>query len=259
AALGLSAGRVAAPRGMAIELRVNAESMAPDGTARPAGGAVTAFEPPCGPGIRVDSAAHVGYRPGARFDSLLAKVIVSTRSGALPELAAKARRALAELRIAGVATNAAFLQSVLGHPDVAAGRVDTAFVDAHAAELAASTGQEPPVAPGAGAKLVGARVDPNDPLAVLVHGRSEPPAPGALDAEPPADVADGGAARAAATDGAVAVVAPMQGTIVSVTAREGEAVRAGDEVLVMEAMKMEHVIAAHVSGVVRAIAVARGD
>jgi acetyl/propionyl-CoA carboxylase alpha subunit len=265
AALGLDLGRVPEPRGMALEARINMETMAPDGTARPAGGTLTAFELPSGPGIRVDTFGYAGYRTSPRFDSLLAKLVVSSRSGELAAVAAKAYRALCELKIAGVPTNAPFLQSLLRHPELLAGRLHTGFVEAHVSELLGADATahrrlffEPPAA----TRLVGARVDPDDPLAVLAHGKSASSTPGADAAGvsgAPDPVDGAGAAEAAAPENTVPVLAPMQGTIVSVSAREGETVRAGGEVLAMEAMKMEHVIQARTGGVVRSIAVAPGD
>ena len=59
-----------------MQLRVNMETMNADGSVRPAGGTLTAFEPPIGPGIRVDAFGYSGYATNPRFDSLLAKVIV---------------------------------------------------------------------------------------------------------------------------------------------------------------------------------------
>ena len=64
-----------APRGCAMQARVNLETMTADGAVRPAGGALTAYEPPSGPGVRVDGFGYAGYRTSARYDSLLAKVI----------------------------------------------------------------------------------------------------------------------------------------------------------------------------------------
>jgi acetyl/propionyl-CoA carboxylase alpha subunit/acetyl-CoA carboxylase carboxyltransferase component len=264
AALGLGPGQVPEPRGMAIEVRINMETMAPDGTARPGGGTLTAFEPPSGPGIRVDTFGYPGYRTSPRFDSLLAKLIVSARSGELADVAAKAYRALCEFRIAGVPTNAAFLQSLLRHPALLGNRMHTGFVEEHMTELLRSDAAhrrlyfEPP----APIPRVGARVDPDDPLAVLVHGKSAPSiaSPGPSEVPEAGDLATGVTAKeTVAPEGTVPLVAPVPGTVVSVSAREGDTLRAGDEVLVMEAMKMEHVIQAHTSGTVRAITVARGD
>ncbi|MEX2230349.1 MAG: carboxyl transferase domain-containing protein, partial [Dehalococcoidia bacterium] len=118
----------------------------------------------------------------------------------------------------------------------------------------------PPAAaapPAPGPVRAGARVDAGDPLAVLAHGKSgasapQPSAAAAL-ASPPAPP------HAEAPAGTVAVTSPMQGTIVGIDVAEGDLVRAGQQVLVMEAMKMEHVVAATTSGEVRQVAVAAGD
>jgi acetyl/propionyl-CoA carboxylase alpha subunit/acetyl-CoA carboxylase carboxyltransferase component len=262
-ALGLDQAQVPAPRGMALEARINMETMTADGAARPGGGTLVAFEPPSGPGIRVDTFGYAGYRTSLRFDSLLAKVIVSSRSGELASLAAKAYRALCEFRIAGVPTNLAFLQGLLRHPELVAGRLHTGFVEAHAAGLVSEDAAHRRLffEPVAATRRVGARVDPDDPLAVLVHGKSVPSATdtGVTIPDAPEPVDGPGGVETPAPENTVPVLAPMPGTIVSVTAREGAMVRAGEEVLVMEAMKMQHVIEARGSGKVRAIAVALGD
>jgi acetyl-CoA carboxylase carboxyltransferase component/biotin carboxyl carrier protein len=245
-----------------VELRINMETMAADGTARPAGGTLGAFEPPSGPGIRVDTFAYAGYRTSPRFDSLLAKLIAWSRSGDPAVAMDRAYRALCEFRIAGVPTNTAFLQSLLRHPEVRAGRLHTGFVDEHLGGLlgadAAAHRRLYFEAP-APARGVGARVDPNDPLAVLAHGKAAAEAgDGRADGAGASGGQEGGLAPVPPA-GTAGVFAPMQGTIIGVAAREGEAVRAGDDLLVMEAMKMEHVIQAQVGGIVRSVLVAKGD
>jgi acetyl/propionyl-CoA carboxylase alpha subunit len=263
-ALGLDQARVPSPRGMAIQVRVNLETMAADGGARPGGGTLAVFEPPSGPGIRVDTFGYAGYRANPRFDSLLAKLIASSRSGELGAVAGKAYRALCEFKTSGVPTNIAFLQNILGHREFLAGRFDTGFVDAHAAELAGpgdGVHRRLFFEPALATRQVGARVDPGDPLAVLVHGKSATPPSGA-DAIAAGGLAplDGAAhVERPGPEGTVPLLAPMQGTVVSVTVPEGALVRAGQEVLVMEAMKMQHVIEARAGGRVRMIAVAPGD
>ncbi|HEY3889066.1 MAG TPA: biotin carboxylase N-terminal domain-containing protein, partial [Caulobacteraceae bacterium] len=127
--LNLRQPEVPAPRGVAIQVRVNLETMAADGTARPAGGLLTAYETPSGPGVRVDGFGYPGYRTSLRFDSLLAKLIAHAGAGGVAEAARKARRALAEFTITGSATNIAFLRALLGHPAFAAGEIDTSFVE----------------------------------------------------------------------------------------------------------------------------------
>ncbi len=76
AALGLTQADAPAPRGYAMQLRVNMETMDETGATQPTGGTLTAFDPPSGPGVRVDSFGYTGYRTSAAFNSLLAKVIV---------------------------------------------------------------------------------------------------------------------------------------------------------------------------------------
>src|SRR5262249_44440145 len=119
AELGLADGAAPRPRGVAVQARVNLETMTADGGARPSGGVLRAYEPPAGPGVRVDGFGYGGSRTSARYDSLLAKVIVHAPD--LPAAAAKAYRALCEFRVAGPATNLSFLQAVLQHEDFAAG------------------------------------------------------------------------------------------------------------------------------------------
>jgi acetyl/propionyl-CoA carboxylase alpha subunit len=240
AELGL-AERVPPPRGTAVEARVNMETMTADGSVKPSGGTITAFEPPTGPGVRVDTFARAGYTTSPRFDSLLAKVIVHV-DGDWAAAAAKAARALGELRIDGVATNVGLLRALLAHPDVVANRIHTRFVEEHAAELLAASAPAPP---GRSSGLAGARVDTIDPLSVLHHGKSAPVAP--VDPLATADDAPG------------TVRSALQGTIVGVDVREGDLVRAGAPLLVMEAMKMEHVVAAPVGGRVLSVEVAVGD
>ncbi len=245
AELGLEQAQVPAPRGFAVQVRVNAETIAPDGRVRPAGGVLATFEPPTGPGVRVDSYGYGGYRTNPRFDSLLAKVVARTTTGSFADALARAARALDEFRVEGVATNITFLRRLLDHPAVAAHRVDTRFVEEHTAEFAADDEHAAPSPPVPG--LAGARVDPIDPLAVLAHGKSAlPPGTAAADLD-------------VTPDGVIAIAAPMQGTIVSLDVQEGAAVHAGQALLVMESMKMEHVVAAEVGGVVREVLIAVGD
>lgn len=261
---GLAAGRVPPARGSAMQLRINMERLERDGAVRPSTGTIAVFEPPTGPGVRVDTLAYSGYRTSASFDSLLAKLVVHADTGDFATLAAAARRRLGELRIEGVETNAAFLAALLAEPEVTAGRMTTRFVDEHVARLveaAAAIAPEPffaeAVPPSAPARpaTVGTRVDHVDPLAVVQHGKSS-------GAPARAGVPEQAASTPAEIDapaGTTAVRAPMQGTVVSVAVGEGQEVATGAPLLVMEAMKMEHVVVAPLAGICRGIAVAGGD
>ncbi len=220
--LGLVQTEVPAPRGFAIQARVNAEAVHPDGSVRAVSGTLSRFEPPTGPGIRVDTAAEAGYAPNPRFDSLLAKVIAHSASPSFEVTARKAARALADLRIEGIATNAGLLSAIITHRDFIAADITTGFIEQHAGEIAAAL--PPP---------------PTPPVAV---GNSR--AASTEDAAPP---------------GTRTVRSPMLGTIVSVAVATGDLVAAGRELLVMDALKMQHVVPAPESGRIARIDVEVGQ
>ncbi|MEM7403848.1 MAG: carboxyl transferase domain-containing protein [Pseudomonadota bacterium] len=249
--LGLEQSQVAEPRGAALQARVNLETMQPDGSVHPTGGVLSTYEPPSGPGVRVDGYGYAGYRTNPRFDSLLAKVIVHTKTDDLTRLAAKAARVLAEFRLTGVRSNIAFLQSVLGCPELSTGGVHTNFVtDNIEALLARDPGPTKwfePIPPGDARRELPA-IDKADPLAIVTLGKHPP---GASDAA--------AATNADAPDGTLALNAPMQGTVVALMVAQGAAVHPGDEVMVLEAMKMQHSISTEVAGIVSAFAVAEGE
>ena len=240
-----------APWGTAIQTRVNLETMEADGGARPGGGEITAFEPPAGPGLRVDHFGYAGYRTSPRYDSMLAKVIVHSPSDNMSDCAAKAGRALSEFRLDGVPSNLAFLQAALARPEWENYGFDVAFIERESATLveAAVDMPRPHFGPeddggAVAARLAGAKVDEADPLAVLDHGRAQTSADSAN------DLSD--------EDGHV-LLAPMQGSIVSIAVEPGDEVWGGRVVLIMESMKMEHEVAVETSGVVRGINIAAGD
>ena len=268
AELHLEQDAIPAARGYAIEARVNMETMMPDGQTRPSGGVLGAFDPLSGPGIRVDTFGYAGYETSPRFDSLLAKVVVHSTSPNFSDAVSRAYRALGEFRIDGISTNIPFLQSLLQHPDFEGGRTYTRFVDDHVAELAAaavghrSRFFEAARAPAAGVAepavdggLAGAQIDASDPLAVLSFGQAERDKRDSATQAAEEEAAPG----TVSPDGTAPLVAPMQGTVLNILVEEGDAVRRGQTVVIMEAMKMEHEITAEVPGLVRHIDVAEGD
>ncbi|PXC08143.1 carbamoyl-phosphate synthase large subunit, partial [Pseudomonas aeruginosa] len=113
----------------------NLETLAADGSARPAVGTIGAYEPPSGPGLRVDGYGYAGYRVSPSYDSLLAKLVV--RGADYPAALRRAYRALCEFRLEGVASNLDLLRNLLLHPAVQANRVDTRFVESHLETLLA--------------------------------------------------------------------------------------------------------------------------
>ena len=100
-------------RGMALQLRINAETLDDEGNAWGAVGTLTRFDLPGGRGVRIDTHAHVGEVVSGQFDSLLAKLIVTQPGDDFAALVQRAQSALSELRIDGVATNAGLLAELL--------------------------------------------------------------------------------------------------------------------------------------------------
>ncbi|HEY1961759.1 MAG TPA: biotin carboxylase N-terminal domain-containing protein, partial [Rhizomicrobium sp.] len=247
--LHLTQAEVPSLRGVALQARVNMETMQPDGSVRPAGGTIEIYEPPSGRGIRVDGFGYAGYRTSARFDSLLAKLIVHAPAPRLADVVSKAYRALSEFRIVGVPTNIPFLQNVLRHHAFESGAFHTRTLEDNLETLLPDTERHKALfvtAERAPARA-GVRVDSGDPLAVLHHGK----------ADSQHHVAHSSGLKA--PDGMTPLLAPLQGTIVNFIASVGDTLGPGEPVLVMEAMKMEHVIEANAGGVLREFAVAPGD
>jgi acetyl/propionyl-CoA carboxylase alpha subunit/acetyl-CoA carboxylase carboxyltransferase component len=202
--------------GQAVQLRVNTETMDASGAVRPTGGTLSAFEPPSGPGVRVDACGYAGYTTNPNFDSLLAKVIVHQRAGDFAALAAKAGRSLDEFRLQGVETNIPILRALLRRADVRAGAITTRLVEDHIGELLADAPAQVRFFEAAGTI---ARTD----------------------------------AGISAPEGTIKLGAPTQGLLVAVHVVEGDLVRAGQAVAVLEAMKMEHLVEASQAGYVRQI------
>lgn len=224
AALGLETPPAA--EGFAIQARVNLEALLPDGTPAPRAGRLTAYTPPSGPHVRVDGYGYAGYTTSLRYDSLLAKVIARGRTfdGAITNVT----NALREFHIGGVPTNIPVLLSILELPEVAAASFDTALVGERLPDLLSSAARQTMIAP---------------PVAATEERQ-----------ETGAQAADLGEVR----EGDVLVASPIHGTVVKVCVAPGEAVAAGDTLIVLEAMKMEHSVCAPVAGTIEAVAAVAG-
>ena len=259
AELGLQNPAVATPRGYAIQARVNMETFRPDGAVRPASGTFTAYDAPSGPGVRTDGFGYVGYKTSTAFDSLLAKVIAHASSTDFYVAVNRTIRALSEFRIEGVGNNISFLQNILAHPDFVDARVHTRWVDEHMSELVQAPTDMPrrfvessgPVGQGADG-FAGARVDTSDPLALFDHDAR-------VKSEQPVVEEDQAPPEVVGPDGSAGMSSPIQGTIISIDVKVGDEVRSGQQVALLEAMKMEHVIAAEFDGIVREITMGAGD
>ena len=229
-----------APRGHSIEFRINAEDVGRGFLPTP--GPVVTFSPPSGPGVRLDSGVESGSTVPGNFDSLMAKLIVTgaTREQAL----ARARRALKEFTIEGVASVLPFHRAVLEHPDFIGDdgfKVHTRWIETDfAPALAAAARAEPEPATDLHRmpmEIDGRRVIVGLPVALL-RGLQ-----GAAGGTAPAPAGDTASAQDPRT-----VVAPAAGNLHAWKVADGDTVAEGDLVAVMEAMKMEMQVLAHRSG-----------
>ena len=246
-------------RGHSIEFRINGED--PGRNFLPAPGTVTKFEIPTGPGVRLDTGIEAGSVIGGAFDSLLAKLIVTgaTRQEALQ----RAARALDELVVEGMATALPFHRAVVRDPAFAPEDADTPFRIHNRWIETEFDNTIPAFTGGAGVEETTAA---REPIVVEVGGKRLEvvlPASFGAAAAPAAGGPGRPAKRRAAKAGGPAatgdsLTSPMQGTIVKVAVSDGDAVKAGDLVVVLEAMKMEQPINAHRDGTVAGLNAAVG-
>jgi acetyl-CoA/propionyl-CoA carboxylase biotin carboxyl carrier protein len=241
-------------RGHSMEFRINAE----DGGRGflPAPGTLTKWAPPSGPGVRLDGGYEEGETIPGSFDSLVAKLIITGTSR--EQVLARSRRALDEFVVDGMPTVIPFHRSVVDDPAFTAADgtfgVYTTWIE---------TDYDNQLEPYAGTS---ADVEPDERERVTVEvggKRVEVVLPAGLGASaaPPgsskkAKRKAGKSAGAAASGDSL--VAPMQGTVVKVAVTEGQEVAAGDQVIVVEAMKMEQPINAHKAGIITGLTVTVG-
>ncbi|MCY4199757.1 MAG: carbamoyl-phosphate synthase large subunit [Gammaproteobacteria bacterium] len=232
------------PQGHAIELRINAERYDENGEIKPSVGQITAYARPGGPGIRIDDCAEVGYAPNPNFDTLIAKLIASSRAPNIEALLGRAGRALDEFRIEGIDTNRALLAAIIKDEAFVRGEVHTEWLDERLASLLSSLPKlEPTESP---AQLAGAQVSSDDPLAVFNFDRAQQISEVAHNS--PSTEQEG-----------EALYAPIQGTVLEVLVESGQHLATGTTLVLIEAMKMEHEIKAMRPGHVTSVAVRVGD
>lgn len=211
-------------RGFAIQARINSETLHPDGHATAATGTLSTYEPPSGPGLRVDGYGYAGYTVSPSFDSLLAKLVA--HGSDYPSTLRRLYRALCEFRLTGVSKNIGLLQNLIRHSSVETWAVTTRFVE--------------------------------DNLEALIPQQTSTSHPhlhfgntfAAEDTDSP-----GTTPAPACTIG---IEAPSSGTVVSLDVTPGDSVAIGDPIAVLEAMKMEFVVKATRSGIIHTLAAEPG-
>jgi acetyl-CoA/propionyl-CoA carboxylase biotin carboxyl carrier protein len=231
-------------RGHSLEFRINGED--PGRSFLPAPGRITSWRIPTGPGVRVDAGFTHGDVIGGNFDSLLAKLIVTgaTRQQAIE----RARRALAEFEVGGLATALPFHRAIVEDPaytkdfTVYTSYIENEFVN----EIPAFEFQDTDAQTKAANELLVAEVN-GKRFEIKVHA--------------PAPVVKRHRAKQSSVGGAMGtgLASPMQGTVVKIAVAEGAQVEVGDLIIVLEAMKMEQPLNAHKSGIVTNLKVAIGE
>jgi acetyl-CoA/propionyl-CoA carboxylase biotin carboxyl carrier protein len=225
-------------RGHSLEFRINGED--PGRSFLPAPGRITEWRLPAGPGVRVDAGFKSGDTVGGNFDSLLAKLIVTgaTREQAIE----RARRALAEFEIGGLATALPFHRAILEDPAFTKSfKVYTSYIENEFKNsIPAFAPTPPPITTKVAAEHLIAEVN-GKRFEIKLHT--------------PEPVVKRHRAKQSSAGGATGagLTSPMQGTVVKIAVEEGSRVEAGDLVIVLEAMKMEQPLTAHKSGVIKGL------
>ena len=231
-------------RGHSLEFRINGED--PGRSFLPAPGRITKWNLPTGPGVRVDAGFKNGDTIGGNFDSLLAKLIVTgaTRKEAIE----RARRALAEFEVDGLATAIPFHRAILQDPAFTEEfRVYTSYIENEFKnEISAFTPTIVPLTTRVAAEHLVAEVN-GKRFEVNIHT--------------PEPVVKRHRAKESKVGGAggTGLTSPMQGTVVKVAVDVGQTVVAGDLIIVLEAMKMEQPLIAHRSGMIANLTAVIGE
>ncbi len=220
-------------RGHSLEFRINGED--PGRSFLPAPGRITQWNLPTGPGVRIDAGFKNGDTIGGNFDSLLAKLIVTgaTREQAIE----RARRALAEFEVDGLATAIPFHRAILEDPAFTEDfKIYTSYIENEFKnKIPAFVATAAPVTTRVAAEHLVAEVN-GKRFEVKLHT--------------PEPVVKRHRAKAAMVGGAsgTGLTSPMQGTVVKIAVADGQSVEVGDLVIVLEAMKMEQPLNAHKAG-----------
>ena len=231
-------------RGHSIEFRINGED--PGNGFLPSLGTITNWEVPSGPGVRVDAGFDYGHTIGSHFDSLLAKLIVtgSTREEAI----SRAKRALQEFQIGGLATALPFHRAILEDPNyVEDFKVYTSYIENEfdnqipAFSYKAGVAQTKVTSQKIVTEVNGKRFE------VVVHSEEEQHRRHKI------------RSNVLSANSGNTLNSPMQGTVVKILKANGERVKAGDLVVVLEAMKMEQPLIAHRDGVIEKLTVSVGQ
>ncbi|MFM7013492.1 MAG: biotin/lipoyl-containing protein, partial [Actinomycetota bacterium] len=245
-------------RGHSFEFRINGED--PGRNFMPAPGSVHVFKAPSGPGVRVDSGVESGDVISGNFDSMIAKLIVTGKDR--EEALERSRRALAELEVLGLPTVVPFHRKIVNDPAFISttGKfgVYTRWIETEWANDLEPWGGQADVPDSdvsnrnhVVVEVEGKRIEVSLPARFLGGSGSTPTAGRA----PKRKVSSHHAASASQSS----IKAPMQSTVVKVAVSVGDKVVEGDQILVLEAMKMEQSISSTRDGVIKSVSVSVGE
>ena len=245
--------------GHSFEFRINGED--PGQNFMPAPGSVHVFRAPGGPGVRVDSGVESGDAISGNFDSMIAKLIVTGRDRT--EALERSRRALAELQVLGLPTVIPFHRKIVNDPAFVASdgnfKVYTRWIETEwVNDLEPWGGQADPIEQASNSRknvvleVDGKRIEVSLPARLLQSGSDEATGGRAPRRKISSHHGSSGA-------GNKSIKAPMQSTVVKLAVSVGDKVVEGEQVLVLEAMKMEQSISSPRDGVIKAVKVAVGE
>ena len=231
-------------RGHSIEFRINGED--PGKGFLPSLGTITKWEVPDGPGVRIDAGFDHGHTIGTHFDSLLAKLIITAATR--DEAISRARRALREFDIGGLATALPFHRAILNDPNFTEDfKVYTSYIENEFDNQIEPFSFKQGVADSkAASQKIIAEVDGHR-FEVLLHTPE------------PIQKRHRVKSNAIGKVAGDALESPMQGTVVKIAKANGDRVAAGDLIVVLEAMKMEQPLIAHKAGTIAQLHVSVGQ
>lgn len=223
--IGLDQKNLEFPKGYAIQIRINSETWDRKGEIIPSSGKINMFGPSSGPGIRVDSSAYSGYEVGPNFDSLLAKLIVHSKSPKFSKLIHSAYRALSEFRIEGIKTNLPLLLNLLKRKELESYSIWTKFIEENISELLSSSKIE--------------------------HKKYnfEPEKNGDL---------ENSKLIGEIPEGLNSFHSPMTGSLIEIYPKEGEEIRKGEKIALLSSMKMEHLLHSETTGIIEKVLIEPG-
>ena len=221
--LGLNQTQIPLPNGIAIQARINTETIDKKGNAILKVGKLTSFEMPYGKGVRVEAAGYPNYANSPAFDTLLAKLIVRTKTDDFSQAIKHFYRQLSACNIQGITTNLSLLQNILSHPLFEQNQFHTKFIKEHLYQLLEDC-HHPKLF---FSEASNAHIKQSRTLTI--------------------------------PQGLTAILAPMPGSITAIAVKKGTKIEAGQALLVIEAMKMESLVEAEVGGIIEQILIKKGD